>query len=205
MPQLIQLEIAGPTALWTRLDSGSCPRSYPAPTFSAVKGIFEAVRNWQRLVVVIPLSAEICAPVQYHRYTTNYGGPLRKDTQLKKGAPFQLHAEVLINVVYRLYARVECIRGATGPIYGERAENEYCKVFNRALTSGGFHHMPFLGWREFTPSYLGPFRRETKVCVAETHCLPTMHHSVFDRLRGGQPDPSVQRNVTIIKGVLSYV
>ena len=33
-PYPIQLEISGPTAMWTRVDSGD------APTFSAVKGIF---------------------------------------------------------------------------------------------------------------------------------------------------------------------
>ena len=197
---VVKLEIAGPTALWTRLDSGSCPRSYPAPTFAAAKGIFEAVRNWQRVVVVRPLRAEICAPVQFHRYTTNYGGPLRKDTQLKKGDSFQLHAEVLVNVVYRLYARVDRI--AFGPI---NAVHAYCEVFNRALDSGRYHHMPFLGWREFVPAYVGPFRDETKVCEAENHVLPTMHWSVFDKLRDGQVNPQVRRNVTITKGGLDYV
>lgn len=38
-PHPIQLEISGPTALWTRPDTGSSPVSYVAPMFSAVKGI----------------------------------------------------------------------------------------------------------------------------------------------------------------------
>ncbi len=42
-PYPVQLEISGPTALWTRPDTGSSPVSYVAPTFSAVKGIFESV------------------------------------------------------------------------------------------------------------------------------------------------------------------
>ena len=37
------MEIAGNTAIWTRPDSGDSPVSYPAPTYSAVKGIFESV------------------------------------------------------------------------------------------------------------------------------------------------------------------
>jgi CRISPR-associated protein Cas5d len=39
----IQLEISGPTAIWTRPDSRDCSVSYTAPTYSAVKGIFEAI------------------------------------------------------------------------------------------------------------------------------------------------------------------
>ena len=40
---LIQMEIAGNTAMWTRPDTGDSPISYPAPTFSAVKSIFESI------------------------------------------------------------------------------------------------------------------------------------------------------------------
>lgn len=73
----LQLEISGPTALWTRPDTGSSPVSYVAPTFSAVKGIFESVLRWKS-VRVRPVKAEICRPIQFHRYITNYGGPLRR-------------------------------------------------------------------------------------------------------------------------------
>ena len=34
-------ELSGPTAIWTRPDTGDAPVSYPAPSFAAVKGIFE--------------------------------------------------------------------------------------------------------------------------------------------------------------------
>ncbi|MBC7820173.1 MAG: CRISPR-associated protein Cas5 [Planctomycetaceae bacterium] len=36
-------EISGPTAMWTRPDTGDAPVSYPAPSFAAVKGIFESI------------------------------------------------------------------------------------------------------------------------------------------------------------------
>ncbi len=39
-PYPIQLEISGPTAMWTRPDTGSSPAPYVAPTFSAVKRSF---------------------------------------------------------------------------------------------------------------------------------------------------------------------
>ena len=96
-PYSIQLEIAGPTAMWTRPDTGSSPVSYVAPTFSAVKGIFESVLRWKS-VNVRPTKVEICAPVQFHRYTTNYGGPLRASDAMKKCASFQFHTVVLVNV-----------------------------------------------------------------------------------------------------------
>ena len=35
----ISLEISGPTAMWTRPDTGDSPVSYPVPTWSAAKGI----------------------------------------------------------------------------------------------------------------------------------------------------------------------
>ena len=37
----VSLEISGPTAMWTRPDTGDAPVSYPAPTLSAAKAIFE--------------------------------------------------------------------------------------------------------------------------------------------------------------------
>ena len=39
----VSLEISGPTAMWTRPDTGDAPVSYPAPSFAAVKGIFESI------------------------------------------------------------------------------------------------------------------------------------------------------------------
>lgn len=102
-PYPIQLEISGPTALWTRPDTGSSPVSYVAPTFSAVKGIFESVLRWKS-VNVRPTKVEICAPVQFHRYTTNYGGPLRASDAMNKGASFQFYT---VQVWRKLITAVE--------------------------------------------------------------------------------------------------
>ena len=83
---LVQLEVSGPIAMWARPDTGGAPSSYPAPSWSAAKGVLESIGflasgdAWLH-----PLRIEICrrrgAPggqVRYQRYTTNYGGPLRK-------------------------------------------------------------------------------------------------------------------------------
>jgi len=39
----ISCEISGPTAMWTRPDTGDVPVSYPAPADAADKGIFESI------------------------------------------------------------------------------------------------------------------------------------------------------------------
>jgi CRISPR-associated protein Cas5d len=50
-PYPIQLEISGPIALWARPDTMPNPVSYVAPTFSAAKGIFEAILRWKSVNV----------------------------------------------------------------------------------------------------------------------------------------------------------
>jgi CRISPR-associated protein Cas5d len=101
----VKMEISGNTAMWTRPDTGDCPVSYPAPTYSAVKAIFESIL-WGPAVEINPVKTEICAPIQFHSYYTNYGGPLRKSVNIKKGDSYQLCATVLVDVCYRLYAEV---------------------------------------------------------------------------------------------------
>ena len=66
----IAMEVAGNTAMWTRPDSGDSPCSYPAPTYSAVRGLFESVL-WGPAVWVIPKKVELCTAPQYHSYVTN--------------------------------------------------------------------------------------------------------------------------------------
>ena len=108
----IKMEISGRTAMWTQPDTGDCPVSYPAPTYSAAKGIFESIL-WGPAVQIVPTKVEICAPVQHHNYQTNYGGPLRKPRIIAEGGGFQLLATVVIDVCYRLYAEVSPVTEAT--------------------------------------------------------------------------------------------
>ena len=101
----ISMEIAGNTAMWTRPDTGDCPVSYPAPTFSAVRNIFQSIL-WGEAIKIVPTQVDICNPLLFHTYHTNYGGPLRKSKHISSGSNFQLLATVLIDVRYRLYADV---------------------------------------------------------------------------------------------------
>jgi|GEM_PF-2417161 len=100
----ISCEISGPTAMWTRLDTGDAPVSYLAPTYSAAKGVLESV-CWLKSAVVNPTRVEICAPPIWHTYTTNYGGPLRKSSSVKDGNSFQLLASVLVNLTNTFRSR----------------------------------------------------------------------------------------------------
>lgn len=183
----IEMEIAGPTALFSRPDSGDSPVSYPVPTPSAVRGIFESVL-WGPDIRIVPTAVEVCAPIQYHSYVTNYGGPLRASKSIQKGANYQLFATVLVDVCYRLYANVEpnpykenlpekalrWDRKTTSPGHA------YQEIFNRRLKRGQAFSTPVLGWKEFTPSYFGPFRSETKVhSELQDIMIPSMLKEVF--------------------------
>ena len=208
----IQLEISGPTAMWTRPDSGDCPVSYPAPTYSAVKAIFEAILFIQA-VEVVPRKVEICAPIINHTYNTNYGGPLRKSDQINKGASYQLYAAVLINPCYRLYAFAQTNAKANGKT-SERTKtwltqttsppHAYQEIFNRRLKRGQCHYIPCLGWKEFTPDYVGPFRNETRVYLDFNMTLPSMLRQVFPDGLSCEPRYVFDQEVVVRNGVLEY-
>ncbi|MDR0552055.1 MAG: hypothetical protein LBG72_08590, partial [Spirochaetaceae bacterium] len=120
---------------------------------------------------VCPTKIEICSPLQYHSYYTNYGGPLRKSESIKEGDSFQLIATVLIDVCYRFYAEVVPCRKGKGLTpktndWDKRTtapEHAYAEIFNRRVKRGQYYSPLFLGWKEFTVSYFGAFRETTKV------------------------------------------
>lgn len=208
----VSLEISGATAMWTRPDSGDCPVSYPAPTYSAAKGIFESIL-FIEAVEVAPYKVEICAPIAYHTYNTNYGGPLRKSDQMNKGASYQLLASVITNPCYRLYAvlrhavsanetlskrTAQWLRRTTSPVHA------YQDIFNRRLKRGQSHHIPCLGWKEFTPEYVGTFRRETQVYSEFNVTLSSMLRQVFPDGLNSNVRYVYNQKVSIRNGVLEY-
>ena len=206
----IEMEISGCTAMWTRPDTGDAPVSYPAPTYSAVKAIFESIL-WGPAVEIVPCKVELCAPVQYHSYVTNYGGPWRKF--VNDINTYQLLSTVLIDVCYKLYAVVrpnpeknklpesalEWDRRTTSPGHA------YRDIFFRRLQCGQCYSIPALGWREFTPSYFGPLRVTTNVLSAMPEIfIPSMLREVFT---GGYSSPvsyTYDQDVVIKAGCLEY-
>lgn len=208
---LISMEVSGKTAMWTRPDTGATPISYPLPSWSAAKGLFESVSRLKN-TRIIPTAVELCAPIVYHEYTTNYGGPLRKDESIRKGNLFQHKATVLINVCYRLYARIEDFRYVpkslkeAGQLAGFNSLHYGQDRFYRRLHRGQFHDTPCLGWREFVPDYIGPFRSNTEVQILINETLPSFLYSVFDQDAGGRSPRYVQseHGRRIEKGMLEY-
>jgi len=207
-PYEIKLEIAGQTAMWTRPDTGDCPVSYPAPTYSAVKGIFEAVL-WGPAIEIIPQKVEVCKPLRFHGYATNYNGPLRKSGT--EGA-YQFLATVLTDVCYRMYAHVDPVQNKN--MLNDKAkawdgktaspDHAYAAIFNRRLERGHWFTLPCLGWKEFTPSYVGPFRNGSKVEEDISTVLPSMLREVFPDGHNSNVRFTYDQNVSIEKGVLVF-
>ena len=204
------MEIAGPTAMWTRPDTGDCPVSYPAPTFSAVRNIFQSIL-WGQAVEIIPTQVDICAPLQFHTYNTNYGGPLRKPGVVKSGGGYQLLATVLTDVRYRLFADVVEVPPSDSESQRTREWRKktkspghaYQEIFDRRLVSGKCFHTPFLGWKEFVVSYFGPIREETQSADVTT-VLPSMFREAVYGPDGKVLRYSFDQNVKIEHGVVCF-
>jgi len=206
----VSLEISGPTAMWTRPDTGDAPVSYQAPTYSAVKGIFESIL-WLKTAEVVPVKVEICAPIVFHHYFTNYGGPLRKRKVLANNSSFQFLATVLINVCYRLYATVAGDRKGeqmikTNPLERKttNSAHAYHAMFNRRLQRGAFYSTPCLGWKEFAPDYVGPFRAQTRVQTDIDVAIPSMLRTCFPDGKDSAWRPIFDRDQRITEGALTY-
>ena len=134
-------------------------------------------------VIINPTAVEICSPIVYHDYTTNYGGPLRKSDQITNNNSFQHKATVLINVCYRLYARIEQFRyvpkslaeaARLESLANVNSQHACQDMFYRRLKKGQFYDIPCLGWREFVPDYIGPIRSDTENRKRQTTIKDTL-------------------------------
>jgi CRISPR-associated protein Cas5d len=205
----IALEIAGPAAMFARPDTGSAPVSYPVPTASAAKGIFDAILRRPH-VYVKPTRVEVCSPIRYERYITNYGGPLRSDGQIKNDNNYQLIATILVDVCYRIYGEVTLKKTSTRSRQTQQIRRRrgrdwrplFKAVFEDRLERGQTFYTPCLGWKEFTPSYVGTFRKSTKRDISVNDVIPSFLCTMWDHK---QLQPGYLQNWRIIKGRLSYI
>ena len=197
----VSFEIAGPAAVFSRPDSGAGFVSYPVPTYSAVKGMFDCVARWSSAFIK-PQRVEICNPVRFQQYVTNYGGPLRHDKQLKKGASYQLFSTILVDVCYKVYG---VVTEASPSPQGTNHLHGLQELFVRRLQQGRLYRTPCLGWSEFTPTYFGPTRGFTSACPEVNEVIESMLFRVFDRDWSGQFGPKFRQGVRVEKGILSYV
>lgn len=214
----VSLEIAGPFAMFARPDAGGTPTSYPIPTQSAAKGIFESIARlasgdaWFEATKVKMCKdrGSVGGSVNFQRYATNYGGPLRKGNQLSSNSSYQLFATVLTGVCYRLQGRIAA--GDRPWKQGENPRHHLKDLFDRRLERGQCHRTPCLGWSEFTASYWGPFRDGTNGAPHATEVdeeidilIPSLLQQVFDRPTNGTFQPTFIQNARIEKGVFRYV
>jgi CRISPR-associated protein Cas5d len=210
----VAFEVAGPAAMFARPDTGGTPTSYLAPTWSAAKGLFESIAFFvDRSAWICPIEIEVCRPVgdlggrvHLQRYTTNYGGPLRKGDLFNKGtAPggssMQLFGTILSDVCYRLHGVVLSSQWKRENNPRHHSQD----VFNRRLKRGQCFRTPCLGWSEFTCSYWGPFRDGvTEVDTALSLEIPSMLLGVWNSPSSGKYEPIFRQNVRISKGVMKF-
>jgi CRISPR-associated protein Cas5d len=204
----VAIEVSGPLAMYARPDTGGSPTSYPAPTWSAAKGVLESIAYLsQGEAWFHPIRVELCRPsgavggsVSFQRYAFNYGGPLRKGLNIKNGTGMQIFATVVANPCYRIYAEV---RGAPGGS-GANARHHLKDLFERRLKQGRCFKTPALGWSEFTCEYWGTFRPEWEIDEALNLEIPSMLTSVWDQPRNGGYVSRFSQEVRIHKGVMSF-
>lgn len=214
----IEFEIAGPAAMFARPDTGAAPISYPVPTWSACKAMFESVvrgffdNGEQPAAFFCPTKIEIWKPIRFEKYVFNYRGPLRKlseiDPSNRGGNSYQLPATILADVCYRIYG--ECISLPPEKQASVNAAHALQEMFQRRIKRGYSKYTPCLGWKEFLPTYFGEFRQavdETPECsIKQTDIdlwIPGLLHSVWDAPVNGSYNPAF-RKVHINKGVLTF-
>lgn len=212
MKYTLSFEISGPAAMFTRPDTGAAPISYPVPTWSACKAMFEAVargffaKGHQPAAFFSATRVEIWRPVRFEKYVTNYRGPLRKSSQIEKKASYQLPATILTDVCFRISG--ECLRIPGAPDESGNAPHGLAEMFLRRLAEGKSKYSPCLGWKEFLPDYFGPLRDHTN---SPTYSLqkhyfaevPAMLMSVWDSPSHGRYAPSF-RPLEIREGCLQF-
>ncbi|WP_028895149.1 CRISPR-associated protein Cas5 [Syntrophorhabdus aromaticivorans] len=206
----VALEIAGPAAMFTRPDTGSAPISYPVPTASAARGIFDAVLR-RAHIYVRPTKVVLCSPIRYERYVTNYGGPLRSQGQIRDNNNYQLTATILVDVCYRLYGEVKMKQMSTRTRKASQLRRRrgqdwrplFKSLFEERLRLGQTFYTPCLGWKEFVPFYVGPFRDTTaRYEQADDIVISSFLSSMWENR---QLRPEFVQDWRIIKGVLSYI
>jgi CRISPR-associated protein Cas5d len=194
--------------MYARPDTGGSPTSYPIPPWSAAKGLLESIafladgEAWFH-----PIRVELCRPVgtsggviSFQRYAFNYGGPLRKDLNIRSGTGMQVFATVIASPCYRILAEIRSAHNshATNP-------RHYLQdLFNRRIKQGRCHKTPALGWSEFTCDYWGPFRSDWEADEAVNLEIPSMLLSVWDRPHEGTYVSHFTQGVRIERGVAVY-
>jgi CRISPR-associated protein Cas5d len=180
---------------------------------SVARGVFHEKRQLGERVepaaFYCPTEVEVWRPLRFEKYVTNYRGPLRKPVQIKPdgGTSFQLHATILVDVCFRVKGR--CIPIPAAPDISGNAPHALQEIFIRRLRQHKSKYAPCLGWKEFLPSYFGPFRAPDSSNVAQrlqedlTIGLPGSLVTTWDAPTNGRYAP-VFRELAVYNGVLKF-
>jgi len=119
-------------------------------------------------------------------------------------------ATILVDVCYRIYGEVKMKQMSTrgkGKTQlrrrrGQDWRSRFKDLFNDRLKHGQTFYTPCLGWKEFVPCYLGPFRDGTKREESvDDIVIPSFLSSMWDHR---QLKPAYVQDWRIVKGVMSY-
>ena len=205
------MEVEGDFALFASPDSGSESCSYPAPPYSAVKGMFESVL-FLRHAEVVPTKLHICRPVCYCDGGINYtSGPLRKHSQIVEKQALQRRRQLLCNICYQLFADIrnlpvdaDTVSESSKAWLHVNHAHSYMDQFNRRLKSGKYWNNVHLGHTEFMVKHVGPLRPTTQPCKDVNLTIHGMLHHPFSANQFGDVAPRFTKQATIKSGVLTY-
>lgn len=194
-------EIEGDFGLFTAPDSGGFKTSYPAPTYSAIKGIIESI-SFDPDVEVVPLKVYICRPPVFMKM--GYNGTHiynRKESSIKEGNASQIEQVVLCRPLYQIEAHL--LNRSRSKINKAHA---FQNRFQKRIRRGQSFAPVFLGVSQFAATYVGPFRPETKVCESYTTVLPRMLKHPFAENQNSKCElsPRWYSDLKIENGVLAY-
>jgi CRISPR-associated protein Cas5d len=125
----------------------------------------------------------------------------------EKNTSYQLQTTILVDVCYRVRGETVQIPGVSDS--GVNGAHALQEMFIRRLAKGASKYAPCLGWKEFLPSYFGPFREGEEwqtlfpIQTEETRQLSAFLLSVWDAPINGEYRP-VFRELQIEGGMLRF-
>ncbi|HRF59664.1 MAG TPA: hypothetical protein PLH94_07085 [Fimbriimonadaceae bacterium] len=143
-----------------------------------------------------PAQIRVCKPLLYAGYACNYGGPLRKPAQIKDNASYQHVARVLVDCCFQIEG--DCRKIAAHSDYDPARKLQ--EMLKRRLEEGKSRFPVCLGWKEFAPTYFGPWREGTVPDPMINESVPGYLLEVWDRPAHGSWAPKFA-DVQIVEGV----
>lgn len=150
--------------------------SYPVPTPSAVRGIFDAIywhpgMKWQPdKIEILSMPKYQAVPFNGVAAVVNIGNPVPIDVSEERQ---QLQLVALCDVHYRLHAHIELFEENRG------LRNKFESIYQRYSERGQCVHQPYFGIREMA-AFFKPTTDSTTKPVNYSTVIPNMLYDVFD-------------------------